>query len=191
MQRPQKLKVVAEQNGSRNGDSNSFDPFAGENRGYSRENFYTAARDGAGNSETKYLKISGAILGQIGALVSGRAIPSYKTEADFIRDAIVHRLHDVGEMIDNGQILATVNRGVKLDRIQQRQVELQEFAAVIANHEEVMAQCVQSADEMLLEGLISDAESDIEDLRPNYQVRLTVIIDKYKEELARLKEQKA
>jgi hypothetical protein len=176
----QRLKVVGEQS--------SFDPFAGETKGYHRENFYTGARDGAGNSETKYLKISGSILGQIGALVSGRKVPAYKTEADFIRDAIVHRLHDVGVMIEDGTILSTVNRSVKLDRIQQRQVELQEFAAIINQHEESMAQCVQSEDDMLLEELINDAESDYEDLRPNYQARLTVVIDKYKTELKRLRE---
>lgn len=175
----QGLRLVGEQ---------SFDPFAGETKGYSRENFYTAARDGGGNSETKYLKISGAVLGQIGSLVSGRQIPAYKTEADFIRDAIVHRLRDVAEMVNDGAILSTVNRAVKLDRIQQRQVELQEFAAVIANHEEVMAQCLQSEDDLLLEDLIHDAESDYEDLRPNYQARLTVVIDKYKAELAKLRE---
>lgn len=171
-------------------ESKAFDPFAGENKGYSRDNFYTAARDGAGNSETKYLKISGSILGQVGALVSSRQIPAYKTEADFIRDAVVHRLNDVGEMINDGKIAATINRAVKLDRIQQRQIELQEFAAVITNHEEVMAQCVQSEDDLLLEDLISDAESDYEELRPNYQARLTVVIDKYKAELQRLRERK-
>lgn len=164
----------------------SFDPFAGETKGYNREAFYTAARDGAGNSETKYLKISGSVLGQVGALVSGRLIPAYKTEADFIRDAIIHRLHDVGEMIEDGRILATINRAVKLDRIQQRQVELQEFAAIIATHEEAMQQCVVSEDAMLLADLIADAESDYEDLRPNYQARLSVVIDKYKGELDRL-----
>jgi hypothetical protein len=36
--------------------------------------------------------------------------------------------------------------------------------------------------------LINDAESDYEDLRPNYQARLTVVIDKYKTELKRLRE---
>lgn len=176
---PQRLRAVSK-------EEKSFDPFAGETKGYQRDNFYTAARDGAGNSETKYLKISGAILGQIGSLVSGRQIPAYKTEADFIRDAIVHRLHDVGEAIDDGRILATVNRTVKLDRIQQRQVELQEFAAIIEQHEETMAQCVQSGDAMLLSDLIADAESDYEDLRPNYQVRLTTVIEKYKTELDKL-----
>lgn len=168
-------------------DEAEFDPFKGESKGYRKDNFYTGAKDGAGNSETKYLKIGGSVLGQIGALVSGKQIPAYKTEADFIRDAIIHRLHEVGVMIEDGKILATVNRVVKLDRIQQRQVELQEFAAVVNNHEEVMAQCVQSEDVMLLEDLIADAESDIEELRPNYQARLMVTIDKYRNELEKMK----
>ena len=178
-----KLKVVA--------DQAAFDPFAGESKGYSRENFYTGAKDGAGNSETKYLKIGGSVLGQIGALVSSKQVPAYKTEADFIRDAILHRLHDVGTMVKDGSILNAVNRTVKLDRIQQRQVELQEFAAIIHQHEESMAQCVQSDDDMLLEELINDAESDYEDLRPNYQARLTIVIDKYKAELKRLRNRSA
>lgn len=176
---PQRLKVVKEEG--------TFDPFSGESKGYSRDNFYTSARDGAGNSETKYLKISGSILGAIGTLVSSRQIPAYKTEADFIRDAIRHRLKDVGDMLNDGALLSVVNRSVKLDRIQQRQMELQEFAAVIANHEEVMSQCVQSEDVMLLEDLIDDAESDMEELRPNYQARLQVIIEKFRLELDRLK----
>lgn len=185
----QGLRVVGQDSGGNGSNgSTAFDPFAGETKGYSRENFYTGARDGAGNSETKYLKVSGSILGQIGSLVSQRLIPAYKTEADFIRDAIVHRLHEIGEMVDDGVIIATVNRTVKLDRIQQRQVELQEFAAIIHSHEEVMAQCVQSSDDLLLEELILDAESDYEQLRPNYQARLSAVIDKYKDELKKLRE---
>lgn len=174
--------------GSNGKKEKEFDPFSGESKGYTKTHFYTSARDSNGNSETKYFKIAGSTLGRIGALVSSKQIPAYKTEADFIRDACIHRLQEVGEMLEDGEILEVVNRAVKMDRIQQRQIEMQDFAMIIASHEEVMAQCVQSEDVILLGDLIEDAESDYEDLRPNYQARLSVIIDKYKVELEKLKE---
>ena len=180
-----RLKVV---DGEGKDGSKDFDPFKGEDNGYDVDKFYTSARDGAGNSETKYCKFSGSILGQIGALVSSRQIPQYKTEADFIRDACYHRLKHVGEMINDGRLIDAVNRAVKLDRIQARQIELAEFSAIVHTHEEAMQACVANEDVYLLEDLLSDAVSDWEELRPNYQRRLSVIIDKYRAELARLKE---
>jgi len=168
-------------------EEGEFDPFKGESKGYSREHFYCSARDGAGNNETKYLKIAGSVLGQIGMIVSSKDIPVYKTEADFIRDAIVHRLHDIAEMLEDGRLMSSINRTVILNRIEQRQVELQEFNTIVHQHEEAMAQCVQSGDHEFLEELLSDAESDYEGLRDNYQARLMPIITKYKSELTRLR----
>lgn len=167
---------------------NEHDPFKGENSGYSRDNFYVGAVDGSGGSETKYLKMAGSVLGQIGELVSSKLVPAYRTEADFIRDAVIHRLHDVNEMVSDSRIESVVNRMVMLDRIRARQVELAEFNSIVTNHEEAMQACVANEDTELLGDLISDAESDWEALRPSYQKRLDIVLEKYRVELAKLKD---
>lgn len=167
----------------------SHDPFAGDNAGgYSKDKFYTRSTDAKGNSETKYMKVSPVILGAVGELVASRKIAAYRTEADFFRDAAVHRLMDINEKIKDGRLLDTVNRTVMLSRVADRQTELTELSMLIDQHRESMQMCYEQKDKPLLRELLEDAEADIEQLRPTYQARLRNLIVEFREKYKSLED---
>lgn len=171
------LKVVGD-----NDDRDLFDPFALDDRGYSRDNFYTKSTDGKGNSETKYMKLPPSFIARIGELVASRKVPAYRTDADFIRDAILHRLHDVSQMVKNGELESFVNRQVMLSRVASRREEMSEFNALVTTHEEAMTECVQTGDRPLLGELLNDAEHDLLNVRPAYQRRLRILVKRFRDE---------
>lgn len=169
-----------------NGGGEGFDPFGGEDNGYKRTNFYTRATDGKGNSDTKYVKMSPTILGAIGELIATRQIPGYKTEADLIRDAVVHRLHDLNEMIESKALEGVLNRVVMLARVQARQTEMAELQLLIDQHRDAMETAYQQKDTELLGELLDDAEHDMEQLRSAYQNKLRPVISEYREKIKHL-----
>lgn len=171
--------------GGVNGNMTAPDLFAGEDKAYSVEKFYTRSTDGNGNSETKYLKMSGPLLAGIGQLISTNAIPAYRSDADFIRDAVLHRLKYINEKIKNGDIESIVNRTIILAHVQAKQMEVAEYTAIIASYEETMQSCVEVEDWILLDELIDAAQNDYEELRPAYKARMDRVLDKYKGELKR------
>lgn len=76
------------------------DEFA--SNGYSRDSFYVTATDDKGHSSKVRISVPPSLKGQLSALIASKVLPMYRTEEDFHRDAIVHRLHDVTEMMNGG-----------------------------------------------------------------------------------------
>lgn len=174
----QQLRLVKDANG----DGGMSDPFALSGEGYSPDKFYTRSTDGKGASETKYFKAVPSIMGSVGELVASRQIPQYKTEADFIRDAIYHRLKYVAEGLKDGRLEATINRALMLSRIQDIHQELSDMNTIVTQYEEVMSNCVQTQDWVTLEGSLDAAESDLATLKPAYAERLQRVIERYRAE---------
>lgn len=66
---------------------------------YSKDEYYIAATDSKGHGTKSYMNVPPLVKGEIAALIASRTIPVYRTEMDFWRDAGVHRLHDLSEML--------------------------------------------------------------------------------------------
>lgn len=177
-----RLTVVGDENGE-----SVFDPFGSEDsRKYSKTQFYTGS-GGREHGESKNVRLPTWTIGQLGELIASRKIPEYRTEADFWRDAAVHRLHDIGEMLDDDAIRMLVNRQVILLRIASRQAELAELNKIISDFEVAMRDCVQTGDTGLLSSLLDDANYDLHQLRPVYREKLNKMIDTYNEELRKMR----
>lgn len=84
------------------------DEFSGSSdNGYDSSRFYTASRDNRGFSDTTRLRTPTGLAYRIKALVaSGKT--EYRTDHDFYRDAIVHRLNDVAKLVDDPEFTAYV-----------------------------------------------------------------------------------
>lgn len=65
---------------------------------YSRENFYVSATDSKGHGLKARVSVPPEVKGRIAAMIASRVFPMYRTEEDVHRDALVHRLHELGEM---------------------------------------------------------------------------------------------
>lgn len=179
-----RLTVVGEQAGDM-----VFDPFqgSGKEKGYNRTDFYTSS-GGRENGESKNVRLPTWAIGPLGELIASRKVPDYRTEADFWRDAAIHRLHDVSEMLDDDGLKMLVNRQVILTRIASRQAELAELNKIVGDFEIAMRDCVQSGDTGLLAVLLDDANYDLNQLRPVYREKLGKLVDTYNEELRKMKQ---
>lgn len=71
------------------------DPFTIEEdkSGYDEDKFYTAAREVKGFSATKRVNIPPNLSSAISVVVASPKIPEIRTEADFVRDALVHNMY--------------------------------------------------------------------------------------------------
>ena len=91
----------------------SFD--VAQNDGYSRERFYTHSTDKHGHKTTVRASVPPELLRQISKIVASGVIPEYGTAGDFVRDAVFHRLHEIGEKLNDGDILRDVTLQARLD----------------------------------------------------------------------------
>lgn len=63
-----------------------------EDPNYSVDRFYTRGSDGKGNSEAVRARFAPEVIARLHRVVQQGRIPEYRTVADIIRDAVVHRL---------------------------------------------------------------------------------------------------
>lgn len=175
---PVPLRVVG-----REDVNNGFDPFSTENNGYSVDAFYTRSTDGNGVSETKYVKMPPSLLAGIGDLVASKVIADYRTEADFIRDAVYHRLHHVAMMKQDGKLVRLVNRQIMLARAANNLHEMAELENLLEQHGAAMEQAHSTGDMDFLREIIAGAEDDLNYLRPAHRSRLEDLIRDYQAKL--------
>lgn len=168
----------------------TFDPFATDKKGYDKDKFYTKSTDGKGVSETKYVKLPPSIIGEVGELIAARVIPDYKTDGDFIRDALVHRLHEIADMRQDGRLMGVVNRQVMLNENMRVMQDMEECQMIITTHRDSFQKAQQLGDVIMLEVAIDNAEGNLEVLRPAYQVELRRDIGDAKRELNRMKDKR-
>lgn len=116
---------------------------------YDPNKFYTEASDKSGRGDPVNARIPPQIAGTIAALVQSGKIPEYRTQSDFIRDAIVHRLHDIGERVDSGEIRRTVNMVVLLNQELQAERAKDDYATLIdlirRRHQDYLKQSLEKA----------------------------------------------
>jgi len=76
--------------------------------GYDARNFYTQSSDSKGHHAKIQVKVPTNIAGEIARLVQSGVIPEYDTAQALIRDAIIHRLHDVNQWVKDEGLQRTI-----------------------------------------------------------------------------------
>jgi len=90
--------------------------------GYARNRYYSRATDGHGHSEQMQFKHSPSVMGMIGAVVASGRTP-YKTPQDLVRDAVIHRLHDLREMGMKGELVGQLPEVIHMAVMDQEKVQ--------------------------------------------------------------------
>jgi len=146
---------------------------------YDPSKYYTEASDKSGRGDPANARIPPQIAGTIAALVQSAKIPEYRTQSDFIRDAIVHRLHTIGEKIDDGDIIRTVNMVILLnDEIHNSRAK-DDFHALVAliktRHFDYAAKSMEKGNEYV-KGRLAEIDSIPEDFQEDYEHELTQLL---------------
>lgn len=153
--------------------------------GYRKDRFYTRSTDTFGHKDRMQVNLPPVVLGRVAALVSSGKIPAYRTAPDFVRDAIMHRLHDVEEMLGEDEMSDSLRvQRVRASLEQQRMdmKELDELAKVAAD---TMQQALDQGDDLALKIALDEASIVAEELREPYAGRLYREIVMFRAELAR------
>ncbi len=70
-------------------------------QGYNPNAYYTKASDTKGHSAKITVKVPVNVAGEISAAVQSGKIDGYKTVQDFVRDAVIHRLHFIEPILED------------------------------------------------------------------------------------------
>lgn len=108
---------------------------------YNRGEFYQGnSRDKKGFSTTIRVSISPDIMREIQTMVEGKGFP-YTTKADFVRDAMLHRLHDLAELSGDPGMQDRV-RGLRHKELVMKAVnQRKEFDEFLEGVKEHMKEC--------------------------------------------------
>jgi hypothetical protein len=152
------------------------DTWALDNNDYSPDKFYTKSTDGRGNSELLNVKVSPFVFGIIAELVESPDFPDYKTKADVVRDALVHRLYHVRKMAKDPRVMASLQhranmmmREAHVERIKNEMIQEERFTGALI---EAMEIGVNSGNVMMTADAIEAAHSAMDHLPFNLADRL-------------------
>lgn len=154
---------------------NPNDPWALSGSGYSQDNFYTRSTDGNGHSSLVHVKISPALHGELTRLVQGADVPEYRTHADVVRDALIHRLRYIHDQYSGTVSLAALE-------VEQRQAELDRIAGERESWRKLLGDLERQLDALIDENELDEAEwligqnEWIDSMTPPYLVKLARVI---------------
>lgn len=159
------------------------DPWVLSGDGYSPERFYVRSTDGHGHDTTITVKISPALMGQLQHIIQSRQVPDYRTNADVVRDALIHRmrwLHDNMSSVVNLADLEVEQRQAELDRV--------------ATQRDAWNHYLQTLDEQLTDLIrnrefdeaewIMDQNTDVEAMTPPFLKKLGMILAEHQRMIA-------
>lgn len=161
---------------------NPNDPWSLSSNNYSQENFYVRATDGNGHDAVLQTKISPALLGEIQRLVQSREIPQYRTYADLVRDALVHRLRYLADEYPgavNLHALEIEQRQAEIDRVLG---EREAWDKMITDLDRTLAKLIQLNELDEADWLIEQNEYN-ESMSMPYLVRLAKMLGKHRQEI--------
>ena len=159
-----------------------------ETGGYDPEQFYCTATDKKGHCQEFRVKAPPQVAGQLSAMLATRKFP-YRTQNDFFRDAMIHRLHQLARM-NEGEVrdlLDNLVAGLVVeDRINRARVELGRLAGMVTAIEALGDEAYAAQDGPMLEEALSEAKTLGETVREPYAQQLRQLADLFENRLAKL-----
>ena len=106
--------------------------------GYNPLAFYTQASDKQGHSAKITVKLPVNVAGEVASAVQSGKIPDYKTTQDFLRDAVIHRLHAIQSQLDDPDLERKITMWtIANEALRKRQEREQYSEMIVAIEEEV------------------------------------------------------
>lgn len=141
--------------------NNDDDPFKTSKSGqYDKEKVYVNATDGRGHSDDVRVKIPQGGSAQIAELV--RQCPEFRSNSDFVRDAIVHHLQKWGETSKNRETTDYVDLLSRLEDMSRLEESVKENESYLAKTKEIFNSAVSRKDHRTLARAIEQAEGTLD-----------------------------
>jgi Arc/MetJ-type ribon-helix-helix transcriptional regulator len=150
---------------------------------YSTDEFYVRSTNAHDHSESIRVRLPKQVLGQASALVASKRYNAYRTVADVIRDALVHRLHYLANEAGDDELMEFVNRQIMQARLDQRIRTIEEMETICKTTEALIAHAWEHQNIGTVESTITDAYLMFEELPEPYASRMLKLADKYRAEV--------
>lgn len=151
----------------------SLDPFTMQDDSeYSEANVYNRSTDGHGHNVNLQTRIAPDIAGEINALVASQVIPEYRTAADVVRDALVHRLYYIAQRTKNGDLERRITIEMRLARLDAWRAEMANMERLLNEQTEALQKSLDLLDLDMMERLLQVAAENVEVMRDPYAQQL-------------------
>jgi len=141
---------------------NSDSDWGVSSSGYKVEGIYPKSTDGNGHSELLHLKVSPNINARIAEVCKDE--PTYRSTHDFIRDAVVHRLHWYADQKKSGKLnTAKLDFAIVEQELFRQEQEVEEVKQFIGKLPNRLMDAKKDKDRQRFEGLIALCEQVILD----------------------------
>lgn len=158
------------------------DPWALATNGYAKDKIYTRSTNGHDHSETLYVKISPALAAVIAEAID--KVDSYRSKADVVRDALIHRMHEVNEWVLAGDHvnLQPVDVEVRMAEIQDIKAKRGYWNALISELDDTLNELVKEGDYETAAWLMQE-NGAVESMSPPFLMKLGGVIDRYRDRI--------
>jgi hypothetical protein len=151
----------------------SLDPFTMQDDSeYSPDNVYNRSTDGHGHNVNLQTRVAPDIAGEINALVASQVIPEYRTSADVVRDALVHRLYHIAQRTKNGDLERRITIEMRLARLDAWRAEMANMERLLGEQTEALQKALDLLDLDMMERLLQVATENVEVMRDPYAQNL-------------------
>lgn len=122
---------------------------------YDPSHFYVRSTDGRGHGEKMSLTVPPDLLGRVQALIESRKFP-YRTTHDLMRDALLHRLHALNDIVLDPNLTEFLNQQRLAHVLEQQRMMVQQAKETIDLTRDHLQACWNANDmSMLVDGLIA------------------------------------
>ena len=165
-----------------------FDPWetAKGNEPYAEDRIYTRSVDKRGFGSSQRTKFPPEVLAEMGKIVAKEWVPEYGSVQDFVRDAVIHRLHYWSQRISDKQLSRVVTAERRISMLEHATREVQNMTAMVAAFEDSFKVAVMAGDAEILEDLMTHISEAMMIAREPYASKLRAIMLNYEEALNRV-----
>lgn len=155
---------------------------------YSPDDFYVRSVNKHDHAETIRLRMPNDVLGQVSQIVQGKVFGEhYRTTSDFLRDAVVHRLWYLQQMIDNDELGRFLHLEMSVARAERAKREVELALSTVDIWDRTLEAIAREGDCELLEIQLDAVRVVVDGWRDPWRARLQVVVEKYEREAARLR----
>lgn len=156
------------------------DPWALAQTGYSPDKIYTRSTNGHDHSETLWVKVSPALMACIGEAIE--KVAGYRSKADVVRDALIHRMHQANDWMNTGINMGPVDVEVRMAELEQMRANRAYWTSLIETLEQTLHELCNEGDFETAAYLIEE-NSAVDTMSPPYLLKLGAVIDRYRDKV--------
>ena len=144
---------------------------------YDPADFHIASVNKHDHSSSVTFRAPGEVISELARMVASGDFPMYKTKSDFMRDAIVHRMHWLADNYDNEKMRQWVTRQSSLARLDARRDEVEELSRLVEGWKVDVARARDMKDTWAIGHAKVMLAEDVAQVRDPYKSRLREILE--------------